>query len=347
MKISNWNIYINEVIVMKNKVALVLASVMSAFILAGCVNNTSTENTQLIEEFKEIKFTVPDGLPAISVAKMIKEKPEIDKNHNLDYSIEQSSDTLATSVMKGEPDIAIVPSNLAATVYNKNKEYKIAGTVGWGSFYIGSSDPEVTSVDGLKGKEVYNIGKGLTPDIITRAILKDKGINVDSDINFSYVDSVTELAPVILSGKAQYAVIPEPALSTVQVKNENFKTIVNLNDEWKALNNSNYGYPQATLIIKSDLINNDKEFVSKVLDKVEESCSWIYDNKESLGEYCEEIGVSAKKPIVMSAIDRSNIKYVGIKDCYDEYKIYFDKLNQFESKTIGGSIPDDEIFMEK
>ena len=331
---------------MKKKLALILVSIISLSIFVGCGNNT-TQTSQQVEEIKEIKFTVPDGLPVVSVAKIIKEKPEIDKNHNMNYRIEQSSDTLATSVMKGEPDIAVVPSNLATTIYNKNKGYKIAGTVGWGSFYIGSSNLEVTSIDQLKGEEVYNIGKGLTPDIIARAILKDKGIDLDNDINFSYVDGVTELAPIILSGKGQYAVIPEPALSTVQAKNGNFKTIMNLNEEWKALNNSYYGYPQSTLIIKSDLIENDKEFVSKVLDKVQESCNWLYDNKETLGEYCEEIGVSAKKPVIVSAIDRSNIKYVGIKDCYNEYKIYFEKLNEFEPKTIGGNIPDDEIFMEK
>lgn len=332
---------------MNKKIVLMLSSIMSIFMFTSCGNSGRIENTKSIEELKEINFTVPDGLPAISVAKMIKERPEIDKDHNIDYNIEQSSDTLTTSVMKGEPDIAIVPSNLAATVYNKNKQYKIAGTVGWGSFYIGSSDPEVTTVDMLKGKEVYNIGKGLTPDIIARAVLKDKGINTDSDINFSYVDGVTELAPVILSGKASYAVIPEPALSTVQTKDENFKTIMNLNDEWKSLNNSQYGYPQATVIIKSDLIDDDSKFVERVLDKVDESCEWVYEDKENLGSYCEEIGISANKSIIVKVVDRANIKYVGIKDCLNEYNIYFDKLHQFEPKTIGGSIPDDEIFMEK
>mgnify|MGYP001026971074 FL=1 len=332
---------------MKKKLTLILISVISTFMFISCGNTTLKDDNNGVQEASEIKFVVPDGLPAISVAKIIKEKPQIDKKYNIEYSIEQSSDTLATSVMKGEPDIAIVPSNLAATAYNKNKQYVIAGTVGWGSFYIGSSDPQVTSVEDLKGKEVYNIGNGLTPDIIAKCILNDKGINTDSDINFSYVDGVTELAPIILSGKAQYAVIPEPALSTVQEKNENFKTIINLNDEWKSLNNSEYGYPQATIIIKSDLVNNNKEFVNEVLDRVDESCRWIYEEKNLLGEYCEEIGVSAKKPIIIKAISRSNIKYVGIKDSYNEYKTYFNKLNELEPKTIGGSIPDDKIFMEK
>ena len=191
---------------MKKKICLVLTMILALFTFIGCVNSTSinNDNTQSkVEEASEpknITFAVPDGLPAIGIAKMIKEKPEIVKGYDVTYTIEQSSESLATNVMKVEPDVAIVPSNLAATAYNKtNGEYKIAGTTGWGSFYLGSTNPEAT-LENLKGKEVYNIGKGLTPDITARAILKDKGIDVDNDINFSYVDGVSELAPIILAG---------------------------------------------------------------------------------------------------------------------------------------------------
>ena len=333
---------------MKKKLSLLLVIVLSMLTFIGCgKNNTSqSDSTKNTTEIKEINFVAPDGLPAIAVAKLIKEKPEVKAGYNINYTIEQSSESLVTSVMKSEPDIAIVPSNVAATVFNKTKEYKIAGTVGFGSFYIGSTNENQTFED-LKGKEVYNIGKGLTPDIIAKTILKDKGIDVDKDINFSYVDGVNELAPIILSGKTQYAVIPEPALSTIQSKNEKFNVILDLNEEWKKINNSEYGYPQSTIIIKKDLCENDTEFVKEFLKQVKTATEWVYSDKETLGTYCEEIGVSAKKPIIIKAIDKSNIKYVDIKDSIKEYKTYFEKLNEFDPKTIGGSIPDDEIFMEK
>jgi len=333
---------------MKKKLSLISVIVLSMLTLIGCGNSNTTQSeaTKNTAVTKEINFMAPDGLPAIAVAKLIKEKPEVKVGYNINYTIEKSSESLVTSVMKSEPDIAIVPSNVAATVFNKNKEYKIAGTVGFGSFYIGSTNENQTFED-LKGKEVYNIGKGLTPDIIAKTILKDKGIDVDKDINFSYVDGVNELAPIILAGKTQYAIIPEPALSTVQSKNEKFNVILDLNEEWKKINNSQYGYPQSTIIVKKDLSENHKEFVKEFLAQVKAGTEWVYTDKETLGTYCEEIGVSAKKPIIIKAIDKSNIKYVDIKDSYKEYKTYFQKLNEFDPKTIGGSIPDDEIFMEK
>ena len=333
---------------MKKKLSLFLVMILSMLTFIGCGNNNVAQNEtkKQVAETKEIKFVAPDGLPAIAVAKLIKEKPEVKAGYNINYTIEKNSEGLSTSVMKSEPDIAIVPSNLAAIAFNKNKEYKIAGTVGFGSFYIGSTNENQT-IDNLKGKEVYNIGKGLTPDIIARTILKDKGVDVDKDINFSYVDGVNELAPIILSGKTQYAVIPEPALSTVQSKNEKFKVMLDLNEEWKKINNSEYGYPQSTIIVKKELYEKDKEFVKEFLAKVKTGIEWAYSDKETLGTYCEEIGISAKKPIIVKAMDKSNIKYVGIKDSYKDYKTYFEKLNQFDPKTIGGSVPNDEIFMEK
>lgn len=333
---------------MKKKLSLILVIVLAMLTFIGCGNSNTTQSeaTKNTAETKEINFMAPDGLPAIAVAKLIKEKPEVKAGYNINYTIEKSSESLVTSVMKSEPDIAIVPSNVAATVFNKNKEYKIAGTVGFGSFYIGSTNENQTFED-LKGKEVYNIGKGLTPDIIAKTILKDKGIDVDKDINFSYVDGVNELAPIILAGKTQYAIIPEPALSTVQSKNEKFSVILDLNEEWKKINNSEYGYPQSTIIVKKDLSENHKAFVKEFLAQVKAGTEWLYTDKETLGTYCEEIGVSAKKPIIIKSIDKSNIKYVDIKDSYREYKTYFQKLNEFDPKTIGGSIPDDEIFMEK
>ncbi|EKQ53810.1 MULTISPECIES: ABC transporter substrate-binding protein [unclassified Clostridium] len=332
---------------MKIKISLFLVIMLSIIILVACGNNKAQEATvSNAVKTKDISFVTPDGLTAIAISKLIKEKPEIKSGYNINYTIEQNSDSLVTSVMKNEPDIAVVPSNVAATVYNKNKEYKIAGTIGFGSFYLGTTN-ENQNLQDLKGKEIYNIGKGLTPDIIARTILKAKGFDVDKDINFSYVNTVNELAPIILAGKTQYAVIPEPALSTVQSKNEKFNIMLDLNDEWKKINNSEYGYPQSTLIVKKELLDKDKEFVQALLKNVKDATEWIYSNKETVGSYCEEIGVSAKKPIVIKSIDKSNIKYVDIKDSIKEYKTYFEKLNEFDPKTIGGSIPDDEIFMEK
>ncbi|MGL4773698.1 MAG: ABC transporter substrate-binding protein [Clostridium sp.] len=325
---------------MKKKLLIALSAVMMFSTLTiGCSKEEEPKET------KEIKIVVPDGLPSMAVSKLIKENPEVKKGYKQSYSIEKTPENIVSQVLKGEPDIAIVPSNVASTQYNKKAGYKIAGTVGWGSFYVISSEGE-GDLNTLKGKEVYNIGRGLTPDIIMRTLLKDKGIDPDKDVNFSYVNGAAELPPVVLTGKAKYAVVPEPALTTIASKKQDIKTIVDVNEEWKKAYNSEYGFPQATIIIKESLLKDDKAFVEAFLKEVDGSIKWAYENKEELSNYCEEIGVSANKAIIPKAMEKANLKFVNIKDSKDEYNNYFKKLNEFDPKTIGGAVPDEGIFME-
>lgn len=331
---------------MKKKIAFILSVVLSVGILTSC-GDKKVDKKEDVKEVKEIKMVVPDGLPSMSVGKLVKENPEVNKAYKINYTIEKTPETLVTSVLKGEPDIAIVPSNVAATAYNKSGKYKIAATTGFGSFYLVSTNEEVKELKDVKGKTVANIGRGLTPDIITKTIFKESGIDVEKDVKFDYLNAVTELVPALLSGKQSLAVIPEPALSTALAKNPKVKIIANLNDIWKKLNKSEFGFPQATVIVKTDIIEKDKEFLNKFLSNVKDSIAWSYENKSKLGEYCEEVGISVKKEIVDKAMERSNIKYADIKDTKNEYINYFKKLNDFDNKTIGGKVPDEGIFMEK
>lgn len=328
---------------MKKKLTLIVAILCFTVSLIGCgASNTKEDNK--VEETTEVKVVVPDGLPAIASAKLIKENEEIKKNYKTDYTIEKTSENIVSSVLKREPDIAIVPSNVAATQYNKGAGYEIAGTIGWGAFYLISTDGEI-SLENLKGKEIYNIGKGLTPDIVTKSVLKDMGYD-EGDFNFSYVSGVTELAPTVIAGKTPYAVLPEPALTQVSSKNDKVSIILDLNEIWKEKNNSEYGFPQSTVIIKKDFIDKNKKFVEEFLNKLKESCEFAGKETEELGNFCEEIGVSANKDIIPKAMEKANINYEGIKSTHKEYNSYFEKLNSFDASTIGGKVPDEGIFME-
>ena len=91
------------------------------------------------------------------------------------HSIEKSTDLLLSELMKGDADLAIVPSNLALQSYKKQLGYKIAGTIGWGALYLVSSE-DISDLTQLEGCEIYNTGKGLTPDIIFRRILNQNNV---------------------------------------------------------------------------------------------------------------------------------------------------------------------------
>ena len=90
---------------MKKKLAVIIVALFSLGLFAGCLGSEPKGT-------KEVKVVIPDGLPSMALAKMIKEKPEVMKGYNINYTIEKTSENIVTSVLKGEADIAVVPSNV-------------------------------------------------------------------------------------------------------------------------------------------------------------------------------------------------------------------------------------------
>lgn len=287
-----------------------------------------------------IKVVTPDGLPALSLVNMMDTK-KID-NIQLNYKVEKMSDALIVDMLKREGDIAIVPSNFSAQLYNKKLGYKILGTIGWGSFYVVSRD-NINSLEELKEKEVYTFGKGLTPDLIFQSILEKKGINKNS-IKINYLSSGNEVASLYLGKKVDTIVIPEPMLSKVLSKSPTSTIVANLNDEWKNITNSDLGYPQSTLVIKEEIYETNPKFVKEFINKLTESISKLYKNSGETVENVKRNSLSIDTSVLNKILTRANIFYTPIIDCKEEYNNYFKILELTNKKVIGGKLPDEEIF---
>ena len=324
---------------MKKRMIKILILAIGIACLSGC---SSKEN---LKEDVSVKVSMPDGLPSIALSKLAFENKNIKDGYNVNYNIEKTPDNLATTVMKGEADIAVVPSNMAAIAYNKTKNYEITGTTGLGSFYLVSND-DIGGFKDLKGKEVVNTGKGLTPDITNKFIIKSNGLN-EKDINFTYVNSANELVPMIVSKKANTAIVPEPALTSLKIKNPEIKVVKSLNEEYKNITKSDYGYPQATIIVKSDFAKNNKEFINLFLEEVKESIIFVNSNPDKAGEYCEKIGVGTKKEIINKSLENANLQFIGVEESIKDYKGYYKILSEYDIKSIGGKIPDEKVFYKK
>ncbi|WP_133017096.1 ABC transporter substrate-binding protein [Clostridium cuniculi] len=301
------------------------------------------ENSSIINEEINARLISPDGLPSIAISKLIADNNKIE-NITLECSIEKTTDLLLSELMKGEADLAIVPSNLALQADKKDLGYKVAATIGWGSLYLVSTE-EISNISELEGCEVYNTGKGLTPDIVFKNILSKNNVN-EENIDFSYVGAASELAPLLISGQAKYAVVPEPVLSTVMAKNSDIKIILSLNDEWIKANNVENGYPQSTLLIKEEFYNKikDTNAYDKLIEAFNESEKWVIDNPQLAAEKCEELGITVNKDVINESIKNSNLKFTKIEDSKEEYETYFSTI---DTDNKGESYEYDSIFIKK
>lgn len=293
---------------------------------------------------KDVRVKTYNGLPAISICKLIKEEENIKSSYKTSYTIESNDKKLIESLNKKEVDIALVPTDMAAKVYNKNSSYQICASIGQGSYYLVTSDPEVRGFNStLINKEIAIAGESSMTDNIVKAILKKNNID-ETLVKFKYTNTVPELVKTLTLGEIYTGIVPETSLTSLLYKHSGLKILASTNDAYENTFDISEGYPQFSVIVRKDFAKNNKEYVNKFLSKVKESIEFVNNNPLQAGAYGEELKIPIKPQILSKAIKRCNLKFIEIDKFKQNYEYFFDILYNYNNEAVGGTVPDESIY---
>ena len=293
---------------------------------------------------KYVRVKTYNGLPAISICKLIKEEENIKSSYKTSYTIESNDKKLIESLNKKEVDIALVPTDMAAKVYNKNSSYQICASIGQGSYYLVTSDPEVTGFNStLINKEIAIAGESSMTDNIVKAILKKNNID-ETLVKFKYTNTVPELVKTLTLGEIYTGIVPETSLTSLLYKHSGLKILASTNDAYENTFDISEGYPQFSVIVRKDFAKNNKEYVNKFLSKLKESIEFVNNNPLQAGAYGEELKIPIKPQILSKAIKRCNLKFIEIDKFKQNYEYFFDILYNYNNEAVGGTVPDESIY---
>ncbi len=168
------------------------------------------------------------------MAKLMADNDQQQTKNDYEFTIAAAADDIVGKLTSGEVDIAAIPTNLAATLYQKtNGGVKMLAVNTLGVLYLMDSTGEIQSVEDLKGKTIYASGEGSVPQYVFDYILKANGIDPEKDVTIEYKTEHSELAALAISADAPICVLPEPFVTQVKTKNEQIHTALNLTEEWK------------------------------------------------------------------------------------------------------------------
>ena len=293
---------------------------------------------------KEVKIISGNSLDGISISKLIKEENEIKKGYNTTYNIENNKEKLEKSLDNEKYDIAIVPTDMATKVYNKNSNYQICASIGEGSYYLVTSDPTITGFNStLLNKDVAIIEENSMIDIISKSILNKNNVD-NSQVNFKYVSSAPEIVTTLALGNIRTGIVPETSLTTLLYKHSGLKILTSTNEAYEKAFNIKEGYSQFSIIVKKDFAKDNKEYVNEFLSKVKSSIDFVNKNPLQAGAYGEELSIPIKPQVLSKAIKRCNLKFIIVDEFKNNYKELFNILYNYNKEAVGGTVIDESIY---
>lgn len=335
--------------------ALVMALLVT-FALVGCEDKDDNTGDGTTPETVTVNVVVPDGSPAIAIAKLVSENPTF-AGYDISYTIVEGATQISAAILNNTANIAIAPLNLGATMYNKGMGVKLVTTNVQGSLYMVGKNmpadaPTVEKLASLKGKVVYNIGQGATPDLTFKYILDHFGIGyVEGDtaaegvVTLNYVNTGSELIPLLKQGKAEYGIMGEPAVTKANA-NAGTSTVFNIQELWQeATGSATAGFPQAGVFVKESLLTSEHAaFIEWFVTKLQENDEWAPANPDTVSSALTSAGSTSLAGLTSDTITACNLDTVKAVDAKAAVNTYLKVLFDFNDATVGGKMPDDAFF---
>lgn len=334
----------------KNIVGLLIISLL-VFLLAGCSSTKKVEEkdakTPTPAESVSLDAAVLRGPTAVGMVKMMEDKPSLGAGGNVNYVLEQSPDVLTSKLLTGEIEIATIPTNVAAKIYNQGIPYQLAAMNTWGVMYVISNGVDIQKWTDLKGKEISATGKGAASDVVFHYLLEKNGVKPDKDVTLTYTPSPAELAQLTIAGKNKIAILPEPWVSTVLAKNKNVKLALDLQKEWTRINGTDVPFAQTCLVVNRDFASKHADIIAKFIEQYAASLDWVNKNTTQAGELVKKQNIGIPSDVTQAAIPRCNLRYASSQDSRKAVDKYLQTLLEFAPDSIGGKLPDENFYYKK
>lgn len=287
-----------------------------------------------------IKIGLLEGPSAVSFITMI-DKPPVINNRKVEFIIHSEPLRIQAMMMQGELDFAVLPTVMAANLYNKGVDYKLLAVPVWGTLYLLTNIPVIQNLNQLQHKKVYLFGQGSTADVLFRNYLNKNTLHhIRTDYSYS---SNPELAHAFLQQKIALAVISEPMVSLLMSKDATIRILQKIEPEDILSNSDECTFAQTSFLVNSNLKKDYKELIQTVSEQYKESCHYTYQHPEKTAELLVKHGIYPNTAVALQSIPRCNIRFSYASDVKETVMDYLKIFYTFEPESTGGKLPADDF----
>ncbi len=325
--------------VMRKVTAVALSFAMMGALLTGCGSGKA-------EEKVTVKVGALKGATTLGLLPLEDKAANGEAGENYEFSMMTAADELLPMMIKGELDIALLPSNVASILYQKtNGGVTVIDINTLGVLYMVSGDSSVTGVEDLAGRTIYLTGKGTTPDYVLHYILSGNGMDADSDCTLEYKSEATEVAALLAENPDAIGLLPQPFVTAACAQNDALSVILDMNAEWEKLQGEDGSrLVTGVTVVRNEFLQEHENAVATFMEEHQASAQSMNSDVENGAKLAAASEIIAKEPIALKAIPKCNITYIDGADMKQALSGYLEVLYEQNPESIGGALPGDDFY---
>ena len=328
---------------MKKKAVVVLAVILVLAMFTGCTSEAGDEQNSGQDAVTEIvKVAALNGPTGMAMAGIM------DKTDKYEVATFQAPTDVNGKIISGEVDVAAVPSNLAAVLYNKTEGDIVAvSPVAMGVLSILGNNAKVTEVADLAGKTIVASGQGGTPEYVLQKVLEHGGLTIYEDVQVEWLANHSEVNTRLQTKEGTVVMLPEPFVSAALGRgNTMISKIFDMNSLWKEA--TGQGLPMGVLVARKAFVEERENDLKILMSDLKESVAFVNEGSDEAVQLIVEKGFIGKAEIAKQAIPNCNIVIYMGENGYELgasiLKTFNKTLFEMAPSSVGGKLPGDDLY---
>ncbi len=287
-----------------------------------------------------VRVMTLNGTTGFGIAGLIADAAEGNAALNYDFSVETDASNITAALVSGDVDIAALPTNAAAALYNKTggKVQVLALNTRGVLYVVSDGSEEISSLQDLDGKTVY--APAQNPTFIFRTLCDAAGVNVTIDNTYA---QPADLNTAAASGEVALAVLPEPMVTIARAQNAALIPVLDVTAEWDKVFTPG-SLVQGCVVVRTAFAAEHPAETKAFLEEYGKSVALLEEDPAAAAQAIEACGIFAKAAVAEKAIPRCNLCFITGADMQAALSAFLETMAASAPESIGGAVPAEDFY---
>lgn len=267
--------------------------------------------------------------------------------HDYVVDVYGTPDQVVPLMVQGELDIALVPANLAAVLYQRtagtDAQIQVLAINTLGVLNVVEAGDTIDSMEDLRGRTIYSTGKGTTPEHVLNYLLGEHGLTPGVDVTVEFKSEATEVAAVLAAQPGAVGVLPQPYVTVVMGANPDVRVALDLTEQWDAVA-ADSQLVTGVVVARAAFVAEHPSVVAQFLADYRASTEFVNANPAAAAPFIVAAGIAPNDAVAEAAIPRCNIVFIDGAELRQVLDGYLGVLFAADPDSVGGSVPGDDFY---
>ena len=294
----------------------------------------------------ELTLFGPPAGPSITLAYAVGAGLLRDVADKTSFKVWRTPDEMRAGLTSGQMQAVVMPITTAANLHTRGLGVKLANVMTDGLLYVITTDASIRQITDLKERRITVPFPNDTPELVFDAVLAQNGMAEDVEVDRA--GTPIEAIQMLLAGRIEIALVPEPAATAAMVKAATSgKTVyraIDMQVEWGKVTGLGPSMPQAGLAFAQTFVSEHADKTAPLLAALEKATAAVIANPTEAASHAAS-ALELPWPVIEKAIPHSNLVATPAKAARPAINALLTAIAKVNPQMIGGRMPDDTLYL--